>query len=90
MTLPFCFAKKLDALEKISVASFCIIGLTKIPKIEFLLLDWIYCSIRIMTVADICFLHSLLDVDRPGFAKGVACRTRRNVSLQRKTCQFGV
>ena len=50
---------KLDALEKISVAAFCIIGLTKIPKIEFLPLDWIYRSIRIMTVADICFLHSL-------------------------------
>ena len=35
----------------ISVATFCIIGLTKIPKIEFLLLDWIYRSIRIMTVS---------------------------------------
>ena len=29
---------------------FCIIGLTKIPKIEFLPLDWVYRSIRIMTV----------------------------------------
>ena len=42
---------KLDAAAKIiSVAAFPIIGLTKIPKIEFLSLDWIYHSIRIMTV----------------------------------------
>ena len=34
----------------ISGATFRIIGLTKIPKIEFLLLNWIYWSIRIMTV----------------------------------------
>ena len=34
----------------ISGATFCIIGLTKIPKIEFLPLDWIYRSIRINTV----------------------------------------
>ena len=34
----------------ISVATFCIIGLTKIPKIEFLPLDWIYRPIRTMTV----------------------------------------
>ena len=34
----------------ISRATFCIIGLTKIPKIEFLPLDWIYHSIRIITV----------------------------------------
>ena len=36
---------KLDSLEIISGAAFRIIGLTKIPKIEFLLLDWIYRSI---------------------------------------------
>jgi len=42
---------KLDSLKtNISVAAFCIIGLTKTPKIEFLPLDWIYRSIRIMTV----------------------------------------
>ena len=35
----------------ISVAVFRINGLTKIPKIEFLPLDWIYRSIRIMTVS---------------------------------------
>ena len=34
----------------ISGATFRIIGLTKIPKMEFLPLDWIYCSIRIITV----------------------------------------
>ena len=42
---------KLDALDKMNVAAFHIIGLTKIPQIEFLLLDWIYRSIRIMTVS---------------------------------------
>ena len=36
---------KLDSLEIISGAAFRIIGLTKIPKIEFLPLDWIYRSI---------------------------------------------
>ena len=41
---------KLDSLEIISGAAFRIIGLTKIPKIEFLPLDWIYRSIRIITV----------------------------------------
>ena len=35
----------------ISVAVFRINRLTKIPKIEFLPLDWIYRSIRIMTVS---------------------------------------
>ena len=34
----------------ISVAAFYIIELTKIPKIEFLMLGWIYRSIRIMMV----------------------------------------
>ena len=43
---------------------------------------------KITLLADICFLHSLLGVDRAGFAKGVACRTRHNVSLQRKSCQL--
>ena len=32
----------------ITVAAFRIIALTKIPKIEYLPLDWIYCSIRII------------------------------------------
>ena len=57
LSLPVCFAKntswclqlwffaKLDPQEIISGAAFCIIGLTKIPKIEFLPLDWIYRSI---------------------------------------------
>ena len=39
---------KLDSLERISAATFRIIGLT---DIKFLPLDWIYRSIRIMTVA---------------------------------------
>ena len=34
----------------IGAAAFHIIGLAKIQRIEFLLLNWIYCSIRIMTV----------------------------------------
>ena len=38
----------------ISGATFHIIGLTKIPKIEFLPLDWIYRSIRIITVRYLC------------------------------------
>ena len=37
-------------LKRISGVTFCIIGLTKIPKIEFLPLNWIYHSIRIITV----------------------------------------
>ena len=41
---------KLDSLEIVSGAAFRIIGLTKIPKIEFLPLDWIYRSIRINKV----------------------------------------
>ena len=36
---------KLDSLEIISGVAFRIIGLTNIPKIEFLPLDWIYHSI---------------------------------------------
>jgi len=45
----YCYGSfaKLDSLENISGATFRIIGLTKIPKIEFLPLDWIYRSIRI-------------------------------------------
>ena len=35
---------------KFSEATFCIIGLAKIAKIEFLPLDWIYRSIGIMMV----------------------------------------
>ena len=63
MTLPFCLAKSASWFlllrvlslnwihsKIISGATFRIIGLTKIPKIEFLLLDWIYCSIWINTV----------------------------------------
>ena len=42
---------KLDSLGNISGATFRIIGLTKIPKIEFLPLDWMYRSIRIITVS---------------------------------------
>ena len=34
----------------VSATTIRIIGLTKTAKIVFLLLDWIYCSIRIMTV----------------------------------------
>ena len=41
--------------KTISVAAFHIIGLTKIPKIEFLPLDCIYHAIKIMMVA-----HSLM------------------------------
>ena len=75
MTLPFCLAK--SALwflllwvlslnwihSKInSGATFHIIVLAKISKIEFLPLDWIYRSIRIITVISCklstCALHS--------------------------------
>ena len=38
---------KLNFLRIIIAATFCIIGLTNITKIEFLLLDWIYRSITI-------------------------------------------
>ena len=38
-------------LKIISGAAFHIIGLTKNPNIEFLPLEWIYCSIRIMMVS---------------------------------------
>ena len=40
-------------------ATFRIIGLTKIPKIEFVPLDWIYHSIRINTIITIV-IHSHL------------------------------
>ena len=63
MTSPFCLAKSASwfLLQRvlslnwihskiISGATFRIIGLTKTPKMEFLPLDWIYCSIRIITV----------------------------------------
>ena len=43
----------------ISGATFRIIGLTKIPKIEFLPLDWIHRSIRINTV--FLYHHCLLN-----------------------------
>ena len=36
--------------ENVSPATFRIIGLTKVTRVEFLSLDWIYRSIRIMTV----------------------------------------
>ena len=45
--------------KMISGVAFRIIGLTKIPKIEFLPLDLIYCSIRIMTVRLVCN-HTLI------------------------------
>ena len=45
-------------LKIISGATFRIIGLTKIPKIEFLPLDWIYRSIRIITVCQCNFRSS--------------------------------
>ena len=41
---------KLDSLENNYCRGFRMIGLTKIPRIEFLLLLWIYRSIQIMTV----------------------------------------
>ena len=63
MTSPFCLAKSASCRivvstatvlslnwihsKIISGATVCIIGLTKIPKIEFLPLDWIYRSIRV-------------------------------------------
>ena len=37
--------------KTISIATFSIIGLTKIARIKFLPLDWIYHSIRIMAVS---------------------------------------
>ena len=40
----------------ISGAAFCIIGLTKIPKIEFHLLGWITVSIRMMVNRFVTFL----------------------------------
>jgi len=49
---------KLDSLEKISEATFRITGLTKTPQIEFLPLDWIYCSIRIITVCHMIHIHT--------------------------------
>ena len=65
MTSPFCLAKSASWFlllpvfslnwiysKIISEATFHIIGLTKIPKIEFLPLDWIYHSIRIITVSE--------------------------------------
>ena len=48
----------------LSVAAFRIIGLTKIPKTEFLPLDWIYRSIRIMMV------HQVVDFHRGGGGGG--------------------
>jgi len=56
---------KLDSLEIISGAVFRIIGLTKIPKIEFLPLDWIYRSIRINTVYILVQCkHNLTDIQK--------------------------
>jgi len=69
MTSPFCLAKSASCRivvstamvlslnwihsKIISGATVRIIGLTKIPKIEFLPLDWIYHSIRIIMVANV-------------------------------------
>ena len=36
--------------KNVSPATFHIIGLTKVTRVEFLSLDWIYRSIRMMTV----------------------------------------
>ena len=58
VTLPFCFAKNaswcllqalhlINSLKKICVGAFHIIESTKIAKIEFTSLDWIYRSIRL-------------------------------------------
>ena len=44
----------------ISGATFRIIGLTKIPKIEFLLLDWIYRFIQIITVYTMSIINYLV------------------------------
>ena len=59
----------------ISAATFCKIGLTKIAKIEFLPLDWIYRSIRIMTVCylGICFTDQLLKFLVHAHGIGTAC-----------------
>ena len=37
---------------------------------------------KIRLPADCCFFKAFMDADRPGFAKGVACRTRRVVVNQ--------
>ena len=64
----------------IRVAAFRIIGLTKIPKIEFLPLDWIYRSVRIMTViACAPFLQTIIRLKTKG-AKFVKMRT--NLPIQ--------
>ena len=48
------------------IIAFLTVGLTKTPKIEFLPLDWIYCSIRILMVTlkhansnHLIYLHSI-------------------------------
>ena len=55
----YCYGSPaiLDSLKIINGAAFRMIGLTKMPKIEFLPLDWIYHSIRIMTVSLPTSLH---------------------------------
>ena len=56
---------KLDFHSKIiSEATFCIIGLTKTAKIEFLPLDWIY---RILTVNFVKLFTSVCCLQMTGF-----------------------
>ena len=82
MTPPFCLAKSASCRivvstatvlslnwihsKIISGATFRIIGLTKIPKIEFLPLDWIYRSIRIITVVQSSYTLSVAAADTSG------------------------
>ena len=61
-------------LKIISGATFRIIGLTKIPKIEFLSLDWIYRSIQINTVC----LHANVQVRVTIFSTGSKFRLVSN------------
>ena len=48
----------------ISAAAFRIIGLAEIPRIEFLLLYWIYHSIRIMTVPSVVYSIKKTDSEK--------------------------
>ena len=60
----------------LSVAAFHIIGLTKIPKTEFVPLDWIYRSVRIMMVNQVVDFHR----GGSGFSLGL---------FQRALCPLG-
>ena len=61
----------------ITTVAFCIIGLTKLAKIEFLLLDWIYHSIRIMLV------NFSRERERADPQRGMAVMTYANRSFAR-------